>query len=181
MLAFYLSLIEGDEAKARFEQFYQRFAPRLFAVARRILPSRELAEDAVHTSMVKMIDRHAEKFLEISQRSWDETMAWAVTIVKHTALNMLEKEKRTLPLAEGWDAPAQAEGTVEYHRLVELIHTLPETYREVLELRLVAEWDNGTIARRLGITPSAVATRVSRGLRLLREKVREEGYEHDGQ
>lgn len=183
MLAFYLSLIEGDEAKARFEQFYRRSYPRLWRVAWGILRSSELAEDAVHAAVIKIIDRHMEQFLKISQKSWDETEFWAVIIVRNTALNLLEKERRTVPMAGEWDAPApnRAEDGAEYARLLELIQALPEIYRAVLEPKLVLEWDNAEIARAQGLSPSTVSTRAARGLKILREKLREEGYEDDGQ
>lgn len=64
MLAFYLSLVEGDGAKARFEHFYRRSYPRLKRVALGILKSPERAEDAVHAALIKIIDRHMEQFLE---------------------------------------------------------------------------------------------------------------------
>lgn len=182
MLAFYLSLIEGDEAKARFEQFYRRSYPRLWRVAWGILRTSELAEDAVHAALIKIIDGHMDSFLKISQKSWDETEFWAVIIVRNTALNMLKKEARTVPLAEGWDAPAagRAEDGAQYARLRELIQALPEIYRAVLEPKLVLEWDNAEIARALGLSPSTVSTRAARGLKMLQKKLREEGYAYDG-
>lgn len=178
MLTFYLSLIEGDSAKARFAQFYERALPRLYQVALRILHTPEMAEDAVQASMLKIVDRHMEKFLKISQKSWDETEFWAVTIVRNTALDMRRKEAWTTPLPEEWNppAPSDTEGEAGRAYLRELIRALPEAYRAVLEPKLLLEWENVEIARSLGLTEAAVAKRAARGRRLLMDQLERGEY-----
>ena len=153
---------------------------RLYAVALGILKNPALAEDAVSASMVKVID-HFETFLKIYEKSCQEIGPWAVTIVKNTALNLLRQERRSGSLDENWDAPARedTEGEAGYRRLVALIRAMPESYRQVLELRLVSEWSTRDIARSTGLSEAAVDSRISRGRALLREKLREEGYEYD--
>ena len=53
---------------------------------------------------------------------------------------------------------------------------MPETYRAVLEMRLVEERTTREIAAALGLSEGAVNTRISRGRALLAEKLRKEGY-----
>ncbi len=61
--------------------------------------------------------------------------------------------------------------------MVQLFARLPDTYRAVLEMKLVLGWSTAEIARRLGLTESAVNTRLSRGRALLRKIFEEEGIE----
>ena len=182
MLAFYLALVEDEAARERFAQFYTRYFPRLHAVALRVLHTPEGAEDAVQAAMLKILNGHMEDFLKISSKSWDETLRWAVIIVRRVALTMRRQEARTSPL-DGWGelpAPPGAEDDDARRRVRALIRTLPETYRAVLELRLLLEWDNVSIARLLGVAPSTVATRFRRGRLMLAELLERKGYGHDG-
>ena len=66
-----------------------------------------------------------------------------------------------------------------FHRLVELIRSLPETYRTVLELRLISEWSSQDIAALLRLSVNNVDVRISRGRALLARRLREAGYELD--
>ena len=161
---------------------YDAYADGVYRVALGYLRSAHDAEDAVQAAMVKILSRHQETFFEKLGRSWDETEGWAVLIVEHVAIDMLRKESHTVPLDEGWDAPAPSdtEGEAGYHALRELIDRLPEIYRVVLERRFVLEWDNAEIARELGLSENTVSTRVLRGRKLLQKMMEEEGDGHDG-
>ena len=77
-----------------------------------------------------------------------------------------------LPLEEWLPAasPAAPSGSVR-----EAIGALPELYRAVLELKFVAGYTNREIARMLGISESAVGTRILRGRAMLKEKLDAEG------
>ena len=61
-------------------------------------------------------------------------------------------------------------------RQLNLIRQLPEEYRRVLELRFVAEWSLAEIAQTMGLTESAVKTRVFRGRKMLLKSLQKEGY-----
>ena len=51
--------------------------------------------------------------------------------------------------------------------------------RQVLELKLVAEWSNREIAEATGVRENTVAARIVRGRALLAERLKEEGYEYE--
>ena len=59
-----------------------------------------------------------------------------------------------------------------------LIRSMPETYRQVLEMKFVLEMKDKEIGKALGLSADAVSQRVRRGRKLLIEKLREEGYEY---
>ena len=61
---------------------------------------------------------------------------------------------------------------------MDLIRALPEQYRTILELKFLWEWTDRAIAQAVGLSVDAVSARVSRGRKLLQQKLREAGY-HD--
>ncbi len=65
--------------------------------------------------------------------------------------------------------PGKARDLPAYSSMVQLFARLPETYRAALEMKLLLGYSGAEIARRLGLTESAVNTRLSRGRALLRK------------
>ena len=176
MLALYMTLLEDERDIPAFRRLYHTYHLGMLRMALRYFPGdQQTAEDAVHESFLKII----ENFSKISALSCEELTPYVVTIVKNVSLNMLKKQKR-LVLTDDWaafegaEAPSTEDG---FSRLVGLIRAMPETYRAVLEMRFVLEMEYREIAKALGISESAVASRVNRGRKLLIEKLKEEGYE----
>ena len=75
------------------------------------------------------------------------------------------------------DFAGQSRDLPAYSSMVQLFARLPDTYRAALEMKLVLGYSTAEIARRLGLTESAVNTRLSRGRALLRKIFEEEGIE----
>ena len=175
MLALYMTLLEDERDRRAFFRLYQKHYNKMMQVASRYFPGdQKNAEDAVHESFLKII----ENFSKISEISCEELGPYVVTIVKNVSLNMLKKQKR-LVLTEDWapyERPAETSPEDGYGRLVALIRAMPETYRAALEMRFVLEMEHREIARVLGISETAAVNRVSRGRKLLIEKLKEEGY-----
>lgn len=174
MLATLLAMLETEEDRERFLKLHGAYEKKLYAVAARVLGDRTAAEDAVQQTWLQIIRR----WDRVSQLPWSETEGYLVTAVKNTAVDMLRRERREEALPEDWDPPAPEDGQGEYQRLVELIRSLPEAYRRVLELKFVEEETNQEIARRLGLKESTVSTKVQRGRRLLLDAMEQEGYSY---
>ena len=95
--------------------------------------------------------------------------------MKNEAVTILRKNQRTVQL-ENWDSfAADAESVTDYLELVQLFSRLPETYRAVLEMRLLG-YTGKEIARHLALSESAVNTRIFRGRALLREIAEKEAF-----
>ena len=172
-------LSERDADRAVLEEFYQQYEKKLYQAALHYLGSPARAEDAFHEAMVKIILHFDD--LKRLRGSHSALSAWCFTIIKNVCLSMLRKEKPLQELPEDWDPPApdDVESTDAFHRLVTLIHALPETYRTVLELRLISEWSSRDIAALLHLSVSNVDVRISRGRAMLAQRLRQEGYEID--
>lgn len=172
MLAVLLSALESDADKQKFIEIYKQHHVRMERTAMRILKEQSDAEDAVQNAFVQII-RHFEKVYKIP---CDNLPFWCISIVKNEALSILRKRKKTVPL-EDWDAViGDVEMVSSYHDLVKLFGRLPETYRAALEMKLLLDYSGKEIAEHLGISESAVNTRISRGRVLLRELVEKEGF-----
>lgn len=65
MLPIYLSMLDGDDEKSKFESLYLTYRKLMFHVANGILNDEGLAEDAVHQAFLKIL-KNFDKVGEIS-------------------------------------------------------------------------------------------------------------------
>lgn len=172
MLIVLLAALESEEDRRRFAAIYEQYHTRLEDAAMGILKNQRDAEDAVQNAFMQII-RHFEKISEIP---CEELPFWLISIVKNESLMILRKRGRIVPLPD-LESLAEAAGAVtEYSELVELFRQLPVTYRAVLEMKILFGYSDRDIAKRLGISETAVSTRASRGRALLREIAEKEGF-----
>lgn len=102
---------------------------------------------------------------------------WLLGIARTTALDWFRSESRRRRREAASAPPDRVED-----RLVEglspaletALETLSAAEREVLVLRIVLELDGAATARVLGISPTAVSTRLSRALERLEERVNQD-------
>ena len=100
---------------------------------------------------------------------------WLLGIARTTALDWFRAESRRQRREEAAARPEAEEADfVEglSPGLQTALATLSAGEREVLALRIVIELDGEQTGRVLGISPTAVSTRLSRALTKLEEKVR---------
>ena len=174
MLTMYLAMLGSEEDRERFTLLYEAHEKRLYAVALKVLRDPTRAEDAAQQTWLQVL-RNWER---INALDWDSAAKYLVVAARNAALDMLKKERWNTSMPEDWDPPAPEDGQGEYQRLVELIRSLPEADRRVLELKFVEEETNQEIARRLGLKESTVSTKVQRGRRLLLDAMEQEGYSY---
>lgn len=172
MLVYYLQMIDTPEEKIRFEQIYQKYRGLMYRVADGVLHNRQDAEDAVHNAFLRII-KHFKKF----QTTPVEDLAPQVAVIaRNEAISLLRKRKGEASL-EDWDGLAESsEAVTDYHALVDSFTRLPQTYRAVMEMKLLSGYSDGEIAAKLGLSKTAVSTRVNRGRQFLREIVEREGF-----
>ena len=101
---------------------------------------------------------------------------WLLGIARTTALDWFRSESRRRRREEAAALPERVEEAFVEGLSPELetaLATLSAGEREVLALRIVLELDGEATARVLGISPTAVSTRLSRALKRLEERVNE--------
>lgn len=171
MLAFFLAALETEADRQMFAFIYENYRTRMEQTAIRILKHQSDAEDAVQNAFVQII-RHFEK---INSIPCEELPFWIISIVKNEALMIIRKRKRAVQFEDWEEGSVAAEDVTGYHELVELVSKLPETYRAVLEMKIVLGYSDKEIAKHLNISETAVSTRASRARDLLRKAIEREG------
>ena len=132
---------------------------------------RETAEDLTSSTF--------EKAVRLWQRfdpARGSARTWLLGIARTTALDWFRAEARRRRREEAAALPERVEESFAEGLSPELergLATLSAGEREVLALRIVLELDGEATARVLGISPTAVSTRLSRALKRLEEKVNE--------
>jgi RNA polymerase sigma-70 factor (ECF subfamily) len=132
---------------------------------------RETAEDLAGSTFEKAL-RLWPRF--DPQRGTART--WLLGIARTTALDWFRSESRRRRREELAAVPERIdESFVEglSPGLEAALASLSAAEREVVALRIVLELDGDAAARVLGISPTAVSTRLSRALKRLEERVKE--------
>jgi len=130
---------------------------------------RSLAEDLTADTFEKAL-KHWRRF----DASRGSARTWLCQIARTTALDWFRAEERRRRREERAAAPDRLDaGFVEglSPELESALRELSATEREVIALRVLLELDNEDAAHVLGISPTAVSTRLSRALKKLEEKV----------
>lgn len=97
---------------------------------------------------------------------------WISRIARTRAADYHRGRKQPLALPAALSQPASV--SAEAREILEAVVDLPEAYRETLLLRLVEDMTGPEIAERTGLTPGSVRVNLSRGMKLLRERLGEE-------
>jgi len=175
MLVIYLSMLNGQEDKNKFELLYEKYRKLMFYIDNQILNDEYLAEDAVHQTFIEIL-KNLDKIDDVFCH---KTKNFIVIMVRNTAINMYNRRKRNsvVPFDEaqcciGHEALEAAEGI---ERLVQLIINLPVIYKDVLTLKYVHGFSNPEIASLLGISEATVRKRLERARRKLNEAIEKEG------
>lgn len=162
-----LSCAKGERQALR--AIFDSEAPRLLAMARRILRRRDLAEEAVQETFVRIWTK-AESFAP--ERG--SARGWIYAIARNQALNMLRDAGREIPEGEieAIDEAALAstpEALGERSRLRECLEALDAPKRRSVLLAHLYGFTHGEIAGRLGVPLGTAKSWVRRGLAALRE------------
>ena len=163
-----------------FEEIVTRYGARIFRLARNITRNREDAEEVSQ-------DCFARAFLHVDSFRGDSRFyTWLARIAINEALMKLRTRRRRglqhvcpetpeeIPfcaeVADDAPTPEQQYSQKELQRiLASAMQELPMASREVLQLREMEERSTGETARILGLSISAVKSRMLRGRQRLRQ------------
>ena len=163
MLSFYLSLIDADDGKSKFEIVYLKHRKVMMLEAKRYLDEK-LAEDAVHTAFVKI----ADNIKKVGDPADVKTRNFAVIITRNTALDMLKKLGRETELSENMAQIEQTQlGDSPFEKL-------SKTHRDVLILHYQYGYTIPETAKLLGLSRDATYKRIERAKQELAKIIKEE-------
>ncbi len=161
----------GDRLALR--QIFDQEAGRLVAIAQRIVRRRELAEEVVQESFIR-IWTHAHQY----RRESGSARGWIYAIVRNRALNTLRDGKREQNVEDVEtlrDDHLTDEIVAAWHRLdrnsqlYECLGSLDETKRQGILMAYVSGYSHGEIAGRLRLPLGTTKSWIRRGLLALRE------------
>jgi RNA polymerase sigma-70 factor, ECF subfamily len=163
-----------------------QFLEPLYATALRLTRDRADAEDLVQDTFVKAL-RFSDRFTPGTNLK-----AWLYTILHNTWRNRLrdiarnavevdsERVEEAASLADGPSVPETPERILLRQTLdadlQAALDEMPEAFREAVWLRDVEEFSYAEMAEMLGVPIGTVMSRISRGRRLLFERLR---HAHD--
>jgi len=102
-------------------------------------------------------------------RELDAFGGWLAAIARNRATDYHRRARETEELTDAMGASGHDDQ--EARRVLNLIRTLPEAYRETLILRFVEGMTGPEIAERTGLTPGSVRVNLHRGITMLRERL----------
>jgi RNA polymerase sigma-70 factor (ECF subfamily) len=161
-----------------FRKLFQRYYPRIYAFVLRRIGDSAQAEDTTVETFAELW-RTAKRFRGESRPS-----TWIYGIAHFKALaarRAAARNKRSKVISVDFEtlsrAPAeddlqkQLEAREEVKRVRQAIQSLPQRYRQVIELAFFENLPYGDIARRLGMAEGTVKTQVSRARERLRRQL----------
>ena len=148
------------------------FKDKLFRLAKRLLVSREEAEDATQEILMKLWSKNE------SIGKYNNVEAFAMTMTKNFCLDRLKsKQASNLKLVhsnysdDSTSLQKQVEAKDSLSWVEKIMEELPEQQKMVLQLRDVEEYDFDEIGELLNMKPTAIRVTLSRARKTVREKL----------
>ena len=159
-------LVRGAQTgnQAAFGLLYDRYARVIHGVLLARVPSADV-EDLVQDVFLTAWNRLA------TLREPAAFGGWLTMIARNRATDFHRRTPDVVELPGDLAAHDVTAERAEARRLLAIVRTLPDAYRETLVLRLVEELTGPEIADRTGLTPASVRVNLHRGFKLLREKL----------
>ena len=166
----------GDTAAL--EELYDRYAAQAFALARRVLNSREVAEEVTQDAFMSVWRQAATYNAGVGR-----VKPWLLSIVHHRAIDRVRRVRERQPTAqldEAWMKAAENDVFGDVYRGVQRAHiqralmALPDGQREAVELVYFGGYSFREIAEATGAPEGTVKSRVRLALAKLRELVPQE-------
>jgi RNA polymerase sigma-70 factor (ECF subfamily) len=174
-------IAEEARDRVRFEEEVLELADQVYRVARRLVPTREEAEDLVQ-------DTYARAF-----RSWrsytpgTNLRAWLMRILTNLNIDRGRRQQRapdTRPMEEGdyflYNRLEESSGTEDEERIVErlsqdavveALSSVPHDFRDVIVLVDIGDFSYAEAAQILDVPIGTVMSRLHRGRRILKSEL----------
>lgn len=166
MLIFYLSLIDNEDDRSKFEIIYYEYRERMFNAAFDVVKNNEDAEDAVHNAFVGIANNMQSIGDAVSQR----TLSYVIKAAKNAAINIYNKNNKitTVEYTDNIhisddDFFSKIFHKEDYNEVVNAISKLKDIYKFPMYYYFICDMKTKEIASLLNISTSAVKVRIHRG------------------
>jgi len=158
--------------QTEFLKIVMPFKDKVFRLAKRLLVSREEAEDATQEVLLKLWTNKAK------MQEYKNVEAFSMTMTKNFCLDKLKsKQAQNLKLVHSnyQDNKVSLQKQLELNDSVDwvskIIEDLPEQQKMVIQLRDIEQYDFDEIGKMLDMNPTAVRVALSRARKIIREKL----------
>ncbi|PIB32286.1 RNA polymerase subunit sigma-70 [Gaetbulibacter sp. 5U11] len=158
--------------QSEFLKLVMPFKDKVFRLAKRLLVSREEAEDATQEVMLKLWRNKSQI------ENYKNVEAFSMTMTKNFCLDKLKsKQSQNLKIVHSnyQDHNVALQKQIELNDslqwVAKIIEDLPEQQKMVVQLRDIEQYDFDEIAKMLDINPTAVRVALSRARKFIREKL----------
>ena len=158
--------------QAEFTSLVTPFKDKVFRLAKRLLVSREEAEDATQEILMKLWNNKQK----IS--SYNNVEAFSMTMTKNFCLDRLKsKQAQNLKIVHnnykenGSSMQTRIEAKDSVDWVSKIIEELPEQQKIILQLRDIEQYDYAEIAKMLDMNETAIRVNLSRARKTIREKL----------
>jgi len=158
--------------QAEFLNVVMPFKDKLYRLAKRLLVSKEEAEDATQEILLKLWSKNG------SMEEYKNVEAFAMTMTKNFCLDRLKsKQAGNLKLVhsnyqdENASLQKQLEAEDSVQWMERIMDELPEQQKMVLQLRDVEQYDFDEICGLLDMKPTAVRVVLSRARKTVRQEL----------
>ncbi len=184
-----IAAIANENERHAIEQIFERYYPRMKAVAQSILHNEQDAEDAAMNTIGYMC-HHPERFLDYTSKN---TVSLVFMCLKNEAIDMYRKKQRQMDHTAFMDDDSSIEQIPDVDQsvvdivisrencdmLMQAIDQLDDMYKIPILLRYNHQMRNTEIAEFLHIDVNMVNGRLFRAKKKLAKKLAEMGYTHE--
>lgn len=181
----FLMAIEDPIRRSKLELIYCLYKTDLYVTAFAMVKNHELAEDMVHTTIIRAND-HIEKIMDTESK---ETRSYLITITKNLCRDYFNEDvvkgrhmKLSTPVDELvtlTDINSLVETNIirleNVRELAKLINQIHPSYADILKLNFYDQNSIEEMSHILGITKNNVSVRLKRALMALKKLINERG------
>lgn len=183
MLVLYLTYIDEEKDKKKFEKLYCAYRKQMFTVALAIVHHQSDAEDVVHDVFLNIAIRHMNTIHRIDNET--DLRNYLLKATKNTALNWMNKHKR-MAYMENEDLDPKIPSIedsvflecicqqMEYERVIQAIQKLETKYRDVIYYHFILEIPVPQVASMLNQSISSTKKQLVRGKKKLLQMLEKE-------
>lgn len=167
---------DGDTSAIR--QLYEQYAGYLTAVCSRYVTDSEKVKDILQEAFIKIFD----KIKGFDYRGDGSLRAWMTRIVVNDSLKSLRHAGRLTYVEDLPDVEDESDASpagIPAAVIQDMIRSLPDGYRTILNLYVFENLPHRDIAAMLGIKEDSSASQLSRARAILSKKIKEYRREHD--
>ena len=185
MISAALAVLENEEQRNEFAEFYERYKARFYNIALKILDNPEDAEDAVQEAFLEIANK-PDTFFSLSDK---KRFHYFCAVIRNVAIDMLNKNKRiqTEELSDDViyrnnDNPLENAlfDNISHNEILLFIEHLPDLQREVLILVCLLELPISKASEALRVSENVVYQRLYLAKKAIRHVIDERNENDDG-